>query len=59
MMGIQYVTVKVDTSGLYQPVSAPVGIVGIIGQAPSAGAGFNNPFPFIYMPDHRRSTPTH
>jgi len=45
-MGIQYVTVKVDTSGLYQPVSAPVGIVGIIGQAPSAGAGFNNPFPF-------------
>ena len=42
-MGIQYVTVKVDTSGLYQPVSASVGVVGIIGAAPSAGAGFDNP----------------
>src|SRR5262249_25661121 len=43
MMGIQYVTVKIDTSGLYQPVSAAVGVVGIIGPAPTAGAGFNNP----------------
>jgi hypothetical protein len=42
-MGIQYVTVRVDTSGLYQPVSAAVGVVGIIGAAPSAGAGFGNP----------------
>ncbi len=42
-MGIQYVTVKVDTSGLYQPVTSAVGVVGIIGVAPSAGAGFNNP----------------
>jgi len=42
-MGIQYVTVKIDTSGLYQPVSAAVGVVGIIGPAPSAGAGFGNP----------------
>jgi len=42
-MGIQYVTVKVDTTGLYQPVSAAVGVVGIIGSAPSAGAGFSNP----------------
>jgi hypothetical protein len=45
-MGIQYVTVKVDTSGLYQPVSAAVGVVGIIGAAPSAGAGFDNPMLF-------------
>ena len=42
-MGIQYVTVKVDTSGLYQPLSSAVGVVGIIGPAPSAGAGFANP----------------
>lgn len=42
-MGIQYVTVKVDTSGLYQPLSSAVGVVGIIGPAPSAGAGFSNP----------------
>jgi len=42
-MGIQYVTVRVDTTGLYQPVSAAVGVVGIIGAAPSAGAGFDNP----------------
>src|SRR5689334_12932869 len=45
-MGIQYVTVKVDTSGLYQPVSAAVGVVGIIGEAPSAAAGFDNPMVF-------------
>src|SRR5579875_200571 len=45
-MGIQYVTVKVDTSGLYQPVQAAVGVVGIIGPAPSAGVGFNNPMLF-------------
>jgi hypothetical protein len=42
-MGIQYVTVRVDTTGLYQPVSAAVGVVGVIGPAPSAGAGFDNP----------------
>jgi hypothetical protein len=42
-MGIQYVTVKIDTTGLYQPVSSAVGVVGIIGPAPSAGAGFSNP----------------
>jgi len=42
-MGIQYVTVKIDTSGLYQPLSSSVGVVGIIGPAPSAGAGFSNP----------------
>jgi hypothetical protein len=42
-MGIQYVTVKVDTSGLYQPLSSATGVVGIIGPAPSAGTGFSNP----------------
>jgi hypothetical protein len=42
-MGIQYVTVKIDTSGLYQPLSSAVGVVGIAGPAPSAGAGFANP----------------
>jgi hypothetical protein len=42
-MGIQYVTVKVDTSGLYQPLSSAVGVVGIAGPAPSAGSGFSNP----------------
>jgi hypothetical protein len=42
-MGIQYVTVKVDTSGLYQPLASAVGVVGIVGPAPSAGAGFSNP----------------
>ena len=45
-MGIQYVTVKVDTSGLYQPLSSAVGVVGIVGAsgaAPSAGPGFPNP----------------
>jgi len=42
-MGIQYVTVKIDTTGLYQPLSSAVGVVGIIGEAPSAGAGFSNP----------------
>ncbi|HWE37631.1 MAG TPA: hypothetical protein VG406_13770 [Isosphaeraceae bacterium] len=42
-MGIQYVTVKVDTSGLYQPLSAAVGVVGVIGPAPAAGPGFTNP----------------
>ncbi len=45
-MGIQYVTVRVDTTGLYQPVSAAVGVVGIIGTAPSAGPGFDNPVLF-------------
>jgi hypothetical protein len=45
-MGIQYVTVKVDTSGLYQPLSAAVGVVGLIGPAPVAGAGFSNPSMF-------------
>jgi hypothetical protein len=45
-MGIQYVTVKVDTAGLYQPVQAAVGVVGVIGPAPSAGAGFDNPMLF-------------
>ena len=42
-MGIQYVTVKVDTSGLYQPLSSAVGVVGIVGPAPGAGSGFSNP----------------
>ncbi|MGZ3196538.1 MAG: hypothetical protein ACXU60_05505 [Croceibacterium sp.] len=42
-MGIQYVTVKVDTSGLYQPLSSAVGTVGIVGPAPTAGMGFANP----------------
>src|SRR5256885_1826855 len=42
-MGIQYVTVKIDTSGLYQPLSSAVGVVGITGPAPSAGSGFSNP----------------
>jgi hypothetical protein len=45
-MGIQYVTVKVDTSGLYQALSSAVGVVGIVGSsgaAPSAGPGFANP----------------
>lgn len=42
-MGIQYVTVKIDTTGLYQPVSSAVGVVGLIGAAPNAGAGFDNP----------------
>ena len=42
-MGIQYVTVKVDTSGLFQPLSSATGVVGVIGAAPSAGAGFSNP----------------
>jgi hypothetical protein len=42
-MGIQYVTVKVDTSGLYQPLSSAAGVVGIVGPAPTAGAGFSNP----------------
>ena len=36
-MGIQYVTVIVNTSGLYQPLASAQGIVGIIGPAPSAG----------------------
>ena len=42
-MGIQYVTVNVNTSGLYQPLASATGIVGIIGPAPSAGTGFSNP----------------
>jgi hypothetical protein len=42
-MGIQYVTVNVNTSGLYQPLASATGIVGIVGPAPSAGAGFSNP----------------
>jgi hypothetical protein len=42
-MGIQYVTVKVDTTGLYQPLASAVGVVGLIGPAPSAGPGFSNP----------------
>ena len=42
-MGIQYVTVRIDTTGLYQPVTSAVGVVGIIGEAPSVGAGFDNP----------------
>jgi hypothetical protein len=42
-MGIQYVTVKVDTSGLYQPLASAAGVVGIVGPAPSAGPGFSNP----------------
>ena len=42
-MGIQYVTVKVDTSGLYQPLSSAVGTVGIVGPAPASGMGFANP----------------
>ena len=42
-MGIQYWTVKSDTSGLFQPLSAATGVVGVIGPAPPAGAGFGNP----------------
>jgi hypothetical protein len=42
-MGIQYVIVKVDTSGLYQPLASAAGVVGIIGPAPSSGPGFSNP----------------
>jgi len=45
-MGIQYVTVKIDTSGLFQPLASSVGVVGIVGApeaAPSAGPGFPNP----------------
>ncbi len=42
-MGIQYVTVKVDTSGLYQPLASATGVVGMVGPAPSAGPGFSNP----------------
>ena len=42
-MGIQYVTVSVNTSGLYQPLASAQGVVGIIGPAPSAGPGFSNP----------------
>jgi hypothetical protein len=42
-MGIQYVTVSVNTTGLYQPLASAQGVVGIIGPAPSAGPGFSNP----------------
>jgi hypothetical protein len=42
-MGIQYVTVKIDTSGLYQPLASATGVVGIVGPAPGAGPGFSNP----------------
>jgi hypothetical protein len=42
-MGIQYVTVSVNTSGLYQPLASAQGVVGIIGPAPGAGPGFSNP----------------
>jgi hypothetical protein len=42
-MGIQYVIVNVNTSGLYQPLASATGVVGIIGPAPSAGPGFSNP----------------
>jgi hypothetical protein len=42
-MGIQYVTVKIDTSGLYQPLASATGVVGIVGPAPIAGPGFSNP----------------
>jgi hypothetical protein len=42
-MGIQYVTVSVNTSGLYQPLASAQGVVGIVGPAPSAGPGFSNP----------------
>ena len=45
-MGIQYVTVKIDTTGLYQPLSSAVGVVGIVGPAPAAGMGFANPMLF-------------
>jgi hypothetical protein len=42
-MGIQYVTVSVNTSGLYQPLASAAGVVGIIGPAARAGSGFSNP----------------
>jgi hypothetical protein len=45
-MGIQYVTVKVDTSGLFQPLASAAGVIGIIGASPSAGPGFPNPMLF-------------
>lgn len=42
-MSIQYVTVKVDTTGLYQPVSMAQGIVGIIGPAMKTSFETRNP----------------
>jgi hypothetical protein len=42
-MGIQYVTVRVDTTGLFQPVSMAQGVVGIIGPAMPSSAAAANP----------------
>jgi hypothetical protein len=42
-MSIQYVTVKVDTTGLYQPVSMAQGVVGIIGPALPTSFETRNP----------------
>jgi hypothetical protein len=42
-MSIQYVTVKVDTTGLYQPVSMAQGVVGLIGPAVPTSFETRNP----------------
>lgn len=42
-MSIQYVTVKVDTTGLYQPVTMAQGVVGIIGPAVPTSFETRNP----------------
>ncbi len=42
-MSIQYVTVRVDTSGLFQPLSMSQGVVGIIGPAVATASATRNP----------------
>jgi hypothetical protein len=42
-MSIQYVTVRVDTTGLFQPVSMAQGVVGVIGPAVPTSFEVRNP----------------
>lgn len=42
-MSIQYVTVKVDTSGLYQPLAMAQGVIGVIGPAIGTPSSTRNP----------------
>jgi len=42
-MSIQYVTVKIDTSGLFQPLTMAQGVIGVIGPAIGTPSSVRNP----------------
>jgi hypothetical protein len=56
-MSIQYVTVRVDTMGLFQPLTAAQGVVGVIGPAVRTPSSTRNPELFTQPLVGARSEP--